>query len=152
MGEYSDQVHRMWDFIKKMKKAREQGFWLETICLSYTLIEIQLRFLLGRTKLGKKNMPLPVWKIDNMKYLMQLATLAKDNSFIDQNLWAKIKDFNDDRIIAIHQLAKGKIEYDDLKEPASKYYEIVSSIQSCYIHTEVGPEEKRPDNIKNIVK
>ena len=75
---------------------------------------------------------------------MNLANLAKDNGFIDETLRNQIKDFNTDRGKAIHNLAQGIIRYDDLKEPALSISKLIYEIQSCWLPTKYGAEEKYP--------
>jgi len=141
MHPYQDQVDKMWDLIKRKISAQKNGFWLESISLSYILLEIELRLLLS-SKAGASRNPIPPRKIDNQDYLMNLANLAKDKGFIDKTIWNRIKDFNSTRKKAIHGLAQGEISYEDLKEPALSIHNLVYDIQSCWLPIKFGPEEK----------
>jgi len=144
MHSYQNQINRMWDLIKLRSRAKKQGFYLEVIDLTYILFEIELRLLLT-SKAGEKKLPLPKLKIDNQKYLMNLANLAKDNKFLDYKLWREIKKFNDFRSSAIHGLAQGKISYPDLKNICDSTTNIIYDIQSCWLKITIGKEETLED-------
>ena len=77
---------------------------------------------------------------------MNLANLAKDNGFIDETIWDRIRAFNCTRIKAIHGLAQGEISYDELKEPALTAGELIYDIQSRWLPITFGLEEKYPVN------
>ena len=130
----------MWNLDKLMIQALKKESWIEALSLSYTLIEIELRFLLSSSA-GKSRIPIPLEKIYKQKFLMDLANLAKDNIFIDESLWAKIQQFNEIRRKAIHRLAQCQISYEDLKEPALKSHEIMGDIQGCCLKLEFGSVE-----------
>ena len=140
MHPYQYQVNKMGDLIKRKNLAQAKGFWLESISLSYVLLEIELRLLLA-SKAGDSGIPTPTNKIDSQKYLMKLATLAKGNGFIDETIWNQIKDFNEARKKAIHNLAQGIICYDDLKEPALSTTKLIYDIQSCWLPIKFGEIE-----------
>lgn len=120
MHPYQDQVDRMWEIIKLNGKARKNGFWLESLSLSYVLLEVELRLLLT-SKVGKDGIPISLEKIEKQQYLMQLANLAKDNKFLDEDTWRRIKEFNDVRKEAIHGLIRGEISYAELETPVKKF-------------------------------
>jgi len=143
MHPYQNQINKMWELIKRKNLAQQNGFWMESLCLSYILLEIELRLLLS-SKAGAHGVPLPPRKIDSQHYLMNLANLAKDNGFIDESIWKRIKDFNDIRRKAIHSLAQGEISYEDLKEPALSISSLIFDIQSCWLPIKIGPEETYP--------
>ena len=143
MNPYQDQVNKMWDLIKRRISAQKNGFWLESISLSYILLEIELRLLLS-SKAGTSGIPIPPRKINNQNYLMKLANLAKDNGFIDETIWKRTKDFNEARRKAIHGLAQGEISYSELKEPALSTGNLIFDIQSRWLPITFGPEEKHP--------
>lgn len=130
---YKDQIFRMWDFIKRFLEARENGFFLEAINLAYILMEIELRLLLYN-KVDKKGKPIPTRLIDEQKFLMELANLAKKRYCIDNVLWEKIKEFNDTRKKAVHGLAQGKISYEELEEQVQRYGKIAFEIQSRWLY------------------
>ncbi len=133
----------MWDLIKRKNLAQAKGFWLESISLSYILLEIELCLLLS-SKARDSVIPTPTSKIYRQKYLMKLATLAKKNGFIDETIWNQIQDFNEARRKAIHNLAQGIICYGDLKEPALSTTKLIYDIQSCWLPIKYGAEEKYP--------
>lgn len=130
----------MWDLIKRKIKAQHNGFWLETISLSYILLEIELRLLLC-SKAGNKK--IPPRKIDAQNFLMTLANLAKDNGFIDEKIWEQIQKFNEGRRKAIHRLAQGEIEYEDIKEYVKDTTELIGEIQSRWLPIKFGEVETR---------
>ena len=140
MHPYQDQTDRMWEIIKLELKAKKNGFWLESLSLSYILLEARLRFLL-KSKAGKDGIPLPSHKIDKQKYLMSLANLARDHEFINHEIWSKIREFNDIRKKAIHGMIHGEITYSELKEPAENVFEIAYAIQNRWLPITIGKEE-----------
>jgi len=143
MHPYQDQTNRMWNFIKLWNQAQKSGYWLEFICLSYILLEIELRHLLS-SKAGENSIPLPPKEINEQEYLYTLGKLAWEKKFIDNDIWKRIQDFNKKRRNAIHSLAQGKISYDDLKETFSDVCELINDIQRIWLPYKVGPEERNP--------
>jgi len=140
MHPYQDQVDRMWEIIKLNGRARQNGFWLESLSLSYVLLEVELRLLLT-SKAGKDSIPISLGKIESQQYLMQLANFAKDNKFLDEGTWLRIKDFNDVRRKAIHGLIRGKISYAELEIPAIQFIDLAYTIQSRWLKITIGKEE-----------
>ena len=140
MHPYQDQVDRMWEIIKLENRAKKKGFWLESLSLSYILLEVELRLLLA-SKAGKDESPLSSDKIDKQTYLMQLANLAKDHGFIDKETWGKIQEFNDIRKKGIHGLIRGELTYAELKEPAKSTFEIAYAIQNKWLQITFGKPE-----------
>jgi len=141
---YQYQVNKMWEMIKRKNLAQANSFWLESLSLSYVLLEIELRLLLS-SKAGDSSIPIPPEKINQQNYLMELANLAKSNGFIDEAMWNKIRDFNQYRSKAIHGLAQGDIEYDELKEPALNTTILLYDIQSCWLPIKFGEIEENPN-------
>lgn len=141
MHPYQDQVNQMWGIIKKRIKAKNNGFWMEAIDLTYILLEIELRLLLT-SKAGDEI--IPPHKIDDQKYLMNLANLSKDSGFIDQTIWMQIQKFNNCRKQAIHGLAQGDIKYEDLEDCLKDTTELVGNIQNQWLPIKFGKVEKRP--------
>ena len=135
----------MWDLIKRRNLAQAKGFWMESISLSYVLLEIELRLLLS-SKAGDSRIPVPPEEIDNQKYLMNLANVAKNKGYIDNSILDKIIDFNEARRKAIHKLAQGEICYDELKESALKTGDLIYDIQSCWLPIKFGPIEHFSDS------
>jgi len=135
----------MWELIKRKIAAQNNGFWLEAISLSYILLEIELRLLLS-SKAGALRIPIPPRKIDSQNYLMNLANLAKEEGFIDEKIWDRIKNFNHTRKKAIHGLAQGEISYENLEEIALIAGELMYDIQSCWLPMRFGPEERYSEN------
>lgn len=140
MHPYQDQVNKMWEIIKLELRAKKNGFWLESLSLSYLLLEVSLRLLLT-SKAGKDGIPLSSEKIDKQRYLMQLANLAKDHKFLDIETWEKIKEFNDIRGKSIHGLMRGEITYEELEEPAKNTFEIAYAVQNKWLPITFGKAE-----------
>lgn len=147
MHPYQDQVNRMWNLVKLRVRAIKQESWLEVIDLTYALLEMELRLLLT-SKAGEQNKPLSRVEIDQQKYLMDLANLAKGSGFLDTSLWEKIREFNKKRADAIHGLAQGRISYLELKDVFENTTELIYNIQSLWLPISYGPEEKYEDYIK----
>lgn len=110
---------------------------MEALSLSYILLEIELRLLMTSNNV-ENSIPLSLDKIDNQRYLMQLANLAKDHGFLDNETWNKIKNLNELRKKAIHGLANGEITYAELEQPAKRTFEIAAAIQSRWITITYG--------------
>jgi hypothetical protein len=140
MHPFQDQVNRMWDLIKLKIRAQNNGYWLETIDLSYILLEIELRLLLS-SKAGRERVN--TQKIVKKKYLSKLAKIAKDKGHIDEKLLQRIMDFNKIRKDAIHGLAQGKIRYKDLEKSCRDTSALIYAIQSCWLPITYGKLETR---------
>ncbi|MCC6502541.1 MAG: hypothetical protein IT362_05325 [Deltaproteobacteria bacterium] len=141
MNRFQDQISREWELlVVKRIKAVRNGYWLEAITLSYICLELRLRILLSTNALGKK-IPVEHEKIIKQKYLMSLANLAKENGFISEDIWERIKKFNSLRKKAIHGLIQGEIGYDDLREPCLEIDRLTSDIQDCWLKITFGPVE-----------
>ena len=140
---YQDQVNRMWELIKRRKAAKKQGCLIEHISLSYTLLEVELRLLLT-SQAGGAGIPLPRRRIDSQRYLIKLADIARNNGFIDQDIFDRILKFNDKRRRAIHRLAQGEITYKDLEDPDLEIEKLIFDIQSRWLHVKIGPVKKAP--------
>lgn len=148
MNKLQDQISREWELlVQKRLKAVRNGYWLEAITLSYICLELDLRKLLSTNALGKTK-PLEHEKIIKQEYLMNLANLAKDNGFISEDIWDRIKRFNDFRRKAIHGLIQGEITYDDLEKPCLEIFRLSYDIQSCWLKITFGPEESFEQYIK----
>lgn len=141
---YQDHVDRMWNIVTLYSRAYRMGFWMETIDLLYILLECGLRMLLT-SKAGINKNPMTRVKIDKQQYLIQLAKLAKDNVFIDDYLYEKIKIFNRSRADAIHGLIQGKITYQELEKVCKYYSSLQGEIQDKWLTITVGKEESRKD-------
>jgi len=140
MHPYQGQVDKMWEIIKLELRAKKNGFWLESLSLSYMLLEVGLRLLLT-SKAGKDGIPLSSDKIDKQRYLIQLANLAKDHKFLDIETWQKIKEVNDIRRKAIHGLMRGEITYEELAEPAKDTFRIAYAVQNKWLPITFGKAE-----------
>ncbi len=147
MHPYQDQVARMWDLIKLRIRALKNEFWLEAIDLTYILLEVELRLLLT-SKAGKKGKPLSQNEINQQKYLMNLAFLAKKKEFIEDSLFNSIEEFNKKRRNAIHGLAQGKISYEELRGVLEQTNEVIYKIQNIWLPIQYGEEETFEDYLK----
>ena len=141
MHPYQDQINRIEDLIKREALARKNGHWMESISLLYIILEVELRLLLSAKTGDSRILPK---KIDEQRYIMNLADLAKDNGFIDESIWKRIREFNDKRKKAIHRLAQGEISYGDLEEAVLSADDLRLDIQTCWLAIKSGPTEKYP--------
>jgi hypothetical protein len=133
------ETDRIWDIIKRYSQARKSGYYLEAVCLMYSITEWQLRFLMTHTKAGKDGIPLEFEEVAKQGNLSRLIKYASTHKFIDDDLKETLNDFNKTRVDAIHYLSLGSIEYDDLKSVVETYgKKIVGPIQSNYLKFEVG--------------
>jgi hypothetical protein len=135
---FQDQINRMQDLIKLRIRAQRNGYWLETIDLSYILLEIELRILLSSKVIPKK---LAIQEIVGNQFLSSLADTAKDKGYIDEKLWKRIKDFNKIRRNAIHGLAQGRIAYSDLEKPCRDVLAMIGEIQNLFLPITFGEIE-----------
>jgi len=142
MHPYQDQIDKVGDFLELEMLARKNKCWLESISISYILLEIMLRLLLS-SQAGTSQIPIPPKTINDQNYLMKLANLAKDNGFMDETIWKRINDFNQVRKKAIHGLAQGKINYSELKGPALSTRHLMDYINACRLRIIFGQEETR---------
>ena len=144
MHPYQDQVNRMWPLIEKYSRAIKNAYWIETLCLSYTLLEMGLRLLLS-SKAGPSQFPPPRADIDRYEYLSTLANFARDEGYLEEALRDRIMEFNNARRLAIHRLAQGEISYDDLEATAKTAGQLMGDIQEIWLPKKIGEEEKRPE-------
>ncbi len=128
-------------------RANRNEYWIEAISLAYTLLEIELRLLLS-SKAGASGVPVSPKTIYKQQYLKELAKLAKEKGFIDENLCEKILEFNNIRRKMIHRFALGEISYEELKGPALECHKIMGDIQNCWLPITWGPEESYKDFLK----
>jgi len=143
MHPYQDQIDKVGDFLELEMLARKNKCWLESISISYILLEIMFRLLLS-SKAGTSQIPIPPKTINDQNYLMKLANLARDNGFMDETIWKQTNDFNKARNKAIHGLAQGEINYSELKGPALSTRRLMAYINNCRLRITFGQEETRP--------
>ena len=126
---HQSQIDRMQEISELHMKAQENGFWLETISLTYILIGVELRILLFQRGVSEAI-------VTRQRQLMELATLAKGRGFIGQRLWGKIQGLEEDKNEASDQFARGEIEYAELETSARAFTELVLEIHSKYLKQE----------------
>lgn len=147
MGKAEEQID-WWGVIELYSRAYKKGAWLEVLSLGYTLLETQLIFLLTQTKVGHDGIPLEENKVKKCYYLLDLAALAKEEKFISEELFLDIKNFNDVRKNAIHNLTSGKVTYKDISDAAKNVGNITAKIQSLYLQIKVVADESIDDMAK----
>ena len=145
MHPYQEQVNKLWSILKRCLTAKEEGYLIEAISLGYTLLEVNLRLLLT-SKAGKNGQPFSSQTLDKMKFLMDLANLAKENGFIDNTLYEKLDNFNTIRKDAIHGLVQGRIDYAKIEKGTSKINELIGDIQSRWLTITFGEEKRASEN------
>jgi len=140
MHPYQDQIDRMWGLIKLRIRALKNEFWIETMDLTYILLEVELRLLLT-SKAGEAGKPLPPSEIDKADYLKSLADLSLEKKFIDSNLYNEVLSFNTARRKMTHRLIQGEIEYSQLENVCKDSSDIIYKIQSQWLPITIGPTE-----------
>ena len=78
---------------------------------------MQLRFLV-KSKAGPSGQPLDDAVVEKCENLRQVAVLARDQGFLPQVLFEKVKSFNAARIRAIHKLLTGTVTISELEAAA----------------------------------
>ena len=106
-----------WGIVQLYVAARKKAAWIEAISLGYALLEMQLRYL-ARSKARVSGQPLPEARIKKCKFLMQVAALTRDEGFLPQPIFDKVKAFNDARIRAIHKLLTETVTTAELESAA----------------------------------
>ena len=127
------------DLIRFRIRAVENGYWLEALVLAHLFVETQLRLILWGIP-GPSGKRIAKSTIDDQKYVMQLANLAKDSGVIDEETWAMIREFNSARNKAVHDLSSGEITYGELETPALSASDLMSRLQRYYVAVNIGPE------------
>lgn len=92
------------------RKALAEKRWIEAISLAYTVLEVAFWVLLEVKEVADE-------KISKEDYLLGLADLAKDEGFINGDIYRQVKEFNKTRALAVHHFLrfKGeKISYDGI--------------------------------------
>ena len=123
---HESQIDRMQEISELHIKAQENGFWLETISLTYILIGVEVRILLFQKGISETI-------VARHRRLRDLTTLAKGRGFIGRNWWEKIQRFEEDKEEAIDQFAGGEIEYAELETSARAFTELALEFHSKYL-------------------
>ena len=126
------------DLIRYRIRAMQNGYWLEALVLAHLFVESQLRLVLCLpTQSGCR---IPDDTIDEQRYVMQLATIARNNGIIDEDTWSMIREFNTARNDAVHNLSSGEISYEGLEGPARSADNLISRLQDYYAPHSIGRE------------
>src|SRR5437867_1824869 len=107
-----------WGTVQLYVSALKKSAWIEATSLGYTLLEMQLRFLV-KSKAGRSGKPLDDAVVEKCDYLMQVAVLARDEGFLPQALFDKVKAFNAARIRVIHKLLTETVTVSELQAAAA---------------------------------
>lgn len=130
-----------WGIVQLYVSALKKSAWIEAISLGYTLLEMQLRFLV-KSKAGRSGLPLDDATLEKCEYLMQVGALARDEGFLTQVLFDKVKAFNAARIRAIHKLLTETVTISELKSTASLVSPLYKEIQGLWLKISIGPEQR----------
>ena len=131
------QADRQGTLMRLQVRAWRGGFWVESSSLSYSLMELVTRLLLSSGR-GSDGEPIPPDIIERQRYLMDLATLARDRSFMPPDLWNRIRSWNGRRADMTHGLAQGRIKYEELKAVAWEGMQLYGAIQNEWLQPVVG--------------
>ncbi len=134
MGKIRTSGNPVMDLIIYRDRAMQNGFWLEAIALTHMFIETQLRIVAGLEPVRRKG------RAPSDEKVIELAKATKKRGIIDRKLFVKIDRFNTDRNNALHNLALGKIRYDNLSPIARGSEELMTELQSLYFRGELGPQ------------
>ena len=130
-----------WGIVQLYVSALKKSAWIEAISLGYTLLEMQLRFLV-KSKAGPSGQPLDDAVVEKCENLRQVAVLARDKGFLPQVLFEKVKSFNAARIRAIHKLLTGTVTISELEAVASSVSPLYKQIQDLWLKITLGPEQR----------
>jgi len=117
--------------VLKARSAYINGFYIEAISLVLQHIDFHLRmYWVIKNKKGK------VFDETDKVFFGQLINNCKDVGF-NNVLADKIKDFNTNRVKAIHKFALGEIEYNDLKQVCDTHRNLEVEVFN-YVRDEIG--------------
>jgi len=108
-----EKLSKNWSFIEQHnKEAQRNEYWIESISLSYMMLEVAFWVLLEKKGVSDE-------EIDKQKYLIQVANFARDKGYINGDIYRRVQQFNDTRRLIIHRFVRGEISYKkDIFEPA----------------------------------
>ena len=144
MEPQSDAIDR-WGIVSMYCRACENESWIEAISLGYTLVEMQLTYLM-KSKARPTRQPLADTEIRKCRYLLQRAQLAHREGFLPEAIVHDIEKFNDRRISAIHRLLDENTTLDELKDAANQASMIYGKIQDLWLPVRIGDEEVKPSS------
>jgi hypothetical protein len=130
-----------WGVVQLYSSALKKSAWIEAISLGYTLLEMQLRFLV-KSKAGRSTQPLDDATVEKCEYLMQVAALARDEGFFPQVLFEKVKALNAARIRALHKLLTETVTMSELQSAASLASPFSKEIQDLWLKKSFGAEQR----------
>jgi hypothetical protein len=136
----ADRIDR-WRIVQLYVAAKRKKSWIECISLGYTLLEMQLMYLL-RSKARPSRQPLPEQRIEKCKYLLELAKLARGEGFLPVDIFDDICAFNTARRSAIHKLLTETVSHAELRSAAESVTSIYGRIQDLWLKIRFGPEEQ----------
>lgn len=119
-----------WGIATMQSAALRKGAWIEVISLGYTLLEVQVRYLLRQNKSGVR---VPEEEIEKCRFLLQLADLAHGYGLLPDDIYEGLKVFNDARRRAIHHLATYSVKASQLEECAKSVIPLEASIQNQWL-------------------
>ncbi|MBD0254449.1 MAG: hypothetical protein ICV83_01920 [Cytophagales bacterium] len=119
------------DSVQRSRIAYANGFFIEMISLMLQHIDFHLRmFWVQKNERGKN------FNSTDKKFFGVIINECVDLGF-NTVLADKVKNFNDDRVKAIHKYALGEVIYTDLKPICEQYKNLDIDVQN-YVHNEIG--------------
>jgi hypothetical protein len=91
-----------------------------------------LRYLV-KSKARPSGQPLDDAAVERCQYLLQVAALTRDEGFLNQTLFEKVKLFNDARIRAIHKLLTETVKVTELEAAARSVSPLCAEIQRLWL-------------------
>jgi hypothetical protein len=105
---------------------------------------MQLRFLV-KSKAGRCGQPPDGATVEKCEYLMQVAALTRDEGFLPQELFEKVKAFNAARILAIHKLLTGTVAISESQSAASLVSPLYKEIQHLWLKITIAEQRVAGD-------
>jgi hypothetical protein len=136
----SSQVDR-WGIVHLYVEALRKAAWIEAVSLGYTLLEMELQYL-ARSKARMSGQPLPEDRIEKCRYLMDVAVLTRDEGFLPQPIFDRVKAFNDARIRIVHKLLTETVTLAEIEDAAKSISPISQEIQALWLTITFGPTER----------
>ncbi len=100
-----EKLRENWSLIEQRnREAQRDGYWIESICLSYMMLEGAFWVLLEKKGVSDE-------EIDRQKFLIKTAKFARDEGYINGDIYKRVQEFNDTRRLIIHRFVRGEISY-----------------------------------------